>query len=77
MPFILILLLVGGAVGYVAGVYLNLKIRPVHAALAGAAGAVLGGIGFRLLLAPFGALVGALLGAAILIAALQVLTAPR
>ena len=78
MPyFIVILLLFGGAIGYAAGLLLNLKIRPAHAALAGAAGALLGGIGFRLMLAPFGAFIGAILGAAILVAALQILTAPR
>ena len=78
MPYLLaMLILLGGAIGYMAGLLLNLKIRPMHAALAGAAGGVMGGIGFRFLLAPFGAFVGALLGAAILVAALQILTAEK
>lgn len=77
MPFIVLLILIGGAVGYAAGVFLNLKIRPAHAMLAGAFGGVLGGIGLRFLLSGFGAFIGALLGAAILVAALQVLTGKR
>lgn len=77
MPFIVMLLLLGAAIGYAAGVYLNLKIPPVHAALAGAVGGVVGGIGLRFLLSGFGALVGAFFGAAILIAILQVMTQER
>lgn len=77
MPFIVMLMVIGGLVGYAAGVFLNLKILPLHAALAGAFGGVLGGIGLRFLLSGFGAFIGALLGAAILVAALQVLTADR
>ena len=77
MPLIVLLIMIGAAAGYAAGVYMNLRIKPVHAALAGAFGGVLGGIGLRFLLSGFGALIGALLGAAILIAAVQVLTAKR
>lgn len=77
MPFIVMLMLIGAAVGYAAGAYLRLGVSPVHAALAGAFGGVLGGMGMRFLLSGFGALIGALFGAALLIALLQVMTGRR
>lgn len=78
MPyFIVFLMLLGALVGYAANYLMSLRIAPLNAALAGAFGGVLGGIGLRFLLGPFGAMAGALLGAAILVAAIQLLSAPR
>lgn len=77
MPFIVMLMLLGAAIGYAAGVYLNLKIPPAQAAIAGAFGGVIGGMGLRFLLSGLGAAIGAFFGAAILIAILQVMTRDR
>lgn len=77
MPFIVMLMLLGAAIGYAAAVYLNLRVKPVHAALAGAFGGVIGGMGLRFLLSGLGAAIGAFFGALILIAILQVMTRQR
>lgn len=77
LPFLVTLILIGAGIGYVAGVYLNLKIAPPQAALAGAFGGVLFGVFLRSGLGWVGGLIGALVGAAIVIAAIQILTEKR
>ncbi len=67
MPSVLFLVLIGAAMGYAAATYLRLRV-PMHVAIAaGALGALIGGMALKLMLSVFGALIGALFGAALVI----------
>ncbi len=67
MPSVLFLVLIGAAMGYAAATYLRLRV-PMHVAIAaGALGALIGGMALKLMLSVFGAMIGALFGAALVI----------
>ena len=74
MPVIIGLLLLGAGVGYAAATYMNLRIPRHTAILAGAFGGLIGGMGLKLLLSAFGALIGALFGAALIVFLAQAMT---
>ncbi len=74
MPFILVLVLLGAGVGYAAHAFMRLNVDRTVAILAGAIGGLIGGFGLRFLLGGFGSLLGAILGAALIILVAQAIT---
>lgn len=68
MPLLLTLLIIGGAVGYAASAFLNLRLGRPAAIAAGMLGALVGGMAIKLLLGAAGALIAAVFAAALIIA---------
>lgn len=64
----LILVAMGAAIGYAAWGWMRLPLSQPVAIAAGAIGALVGGLGLKMLLSVFGALLGAVLGAGLVVA---------